>query len=123
MKIATPTSRLWHVADSDEKPSLGYVYDRMIKIHKAVITIFMNKFIKYGSYIKTTDDRWDRHLLWHLYVIACFFNLGFFFMIKKNLMWVQMWCKAWKICLTREAYAVIVKRQWGQIALELIRKF
>ena len=57
VKIAVPIVTLLHVVDADEKFSLGYVYEGMIKIHKAIMAIFKNKSSMYGSYIKIIDMR------------------------------------------------------------------
>ncbi|XP_039127035.1 uncharacterized protein LOC120263231 [Dioscorea cayenensis subsp. rotundata] len=62
VKIAAPIIRLLRVVDADEKPSLGYVYEGMIRIQKAIMAIFRNKSIMYGPYIKIIDERWDKHL-------------------------------------------------------------
>ncbi|XP_039118856.1 uncharacterized protein LOC120254989 [Dioscorea cayenensis subsp. rotundata] len=43
VKIAAPIIRLLRVVDADEKPSLGYVYEGMIRIRKAIMSIFKNK--------------------------------------------------------------------------------
>ncbi|XP_039128888.1 uncharacterized protein LOC120265020 [Dioscorea cayenensis subsp. rotundata] len=43
VKIVAPIIRLLRVVDADEKPSLGYVYEGMIRIRKAIMSIFRNK--------------------------------------------------------------------------------
>ncbi|XP_039145518.1 uncharacterized protein LOC120282732 [Dioscorea cayenensis subsp. rotundata] len=79
MKIAAPIIRLLSVVDADEKPLLGYVYEGMIRIQKAIMSIFRNKSTMYGPYIKIINDRWDKHFGRNLYAAAYFLNPTFLY--------------------------------------------
>ncbi|XP_039134542.1 uncharacterized protein LOC120271927 [Dioscorea cayenensis subsp. rotundata] len=79
VKIAAPIIRLLRVVDADEKPSLGYVYEGMIRIRKAIMAIFRNKSTMYGPYIKIIDERWDKHLRRNLHAAAYFLNPAFLY--------------------------------------------
>ncbi|XP_039128915.1 uncharacterized protein LOC120265061 [Dioscorea cayenensis subsp. rotundata] len=79
VKIAAPIIRFLRVVDADEKPSLGYVYEGMIRIRKAIMAIFRNKSTMYGPYIKIIDERWDKHLRRNLHAAAYFLNPAFLY--------------------------------------------
>ena len=57
VKIAAPIIRLLRVLDVEEKPSFGYVYEGTITIHKAIMAIFKDKSMTYGSFFKIIDER------------------------------------------------------------------
>ncbi|XP_039133224.1 uncharacterized protein LOC120270272 [Dioscorea cayenensis subsp. rotundata] len=59
-KIAPPIIRLLLVVDADEKPSLGYVYEGLIRIRKAIISIFRNKSTMYAAYFFNPAFLYDK---------------------------------------------------------------
>ncbi|XP_050222802.1 uncharacterized protein LOC126672894 [Mercurialis annua] len=79
VKIAGPLIRLLRLVDSDEKPSLGYVYEGMRRARKAIKHMFKKKKSLYAPYIKILDERWDKHLRKKLHVAAYFLNPAFIY--------------------------------------------
>ncbi|XP_050222704.1 uncharacterized protein LOC126672795 [Mercurialis annua] len=79
VKIAVPLIRLLRLVDSDEKPSLGYVYEGMRRARKAIKHMFKKKKSMYAHYIKILDERWDKHLRKKLHVAAYFLNPAFIY--------------------------------------------
>ena len=56
-KIMGPLMRLLRIYDSDEKPSLGYVYEGMWRVIKGVKELFRNKERFYGRYVDIINTR------------------------------------------------------------------
>ncbi|GAV89253.1 LOW QUALITY PROTEIN: DUF659 domain-containing protein/Dimer_Tnp_hAT domain-containing protein, partial [Cephalotus follicularis] len=67
IKVAAPIIRLLRIVDSDEKPSLGYVYEDMFITKMAIKNLFNNK------------KKMDRHLRKNLHVVAYFLNPAFMY--------------------------------------------
>ncbi|KAK8934050.1 hypothetical protein KSP39_PZI015506 [Platanthera zijinensis] len=76
-KVAGPLIRLLCIVDSDEKPSLGYVYDGMYRARKGIKLIFKNVKRLYKPYTLIIKDRWDRQLRQRLHSAAYFLNPSF----------------------------------------------
>ncbi|XP_039113715.1 uncharacterized protein LOC120249272 [Dioscorea cayenensis subsp. rotundata] len=79
VKIAAPIIKLLRVVDADEKPSLGYVYEGMFRIHKGIMSIFRDKQRLYDPYIKIVDERWDKHFRRNIHAAAYFLNPAFLY--------------------------------------------
>ncbi|GAV76727.1 LOW QUALITY PROTEIN: DUF659 domain-containing protein, partial [Cephalotus follicularis] len=78
IKVAAPIIRLLHIVDSDEKPSLGYVYEGMFRTRMVIKNLFNNKK-KYKLYTNLLKLRWDRHLRKNLHAVAYFLNPVFMY--------------------------------------------
>ncbi|XP_022865250.1 uncharacterized protein LOC111385112 [Olea europaea var. sylvestris] len=74
VKIVAPIIKLLQIVDSDEKPSLDYVYDGMHRARKGVKNIFLNKKRLYKPYTDIIKERWDKHLRLNIHAAAYFFN-------------------------------------------------
>ncbi|GAV68882.1 LOW QUALITY PROTEIN: DUF659 domain-containing protein, partial [Cephalotus follicularis] len=80
IKVVAPIIRLLRIVDSDEKPSLGYVYESMFRAKMAIKNLFNNKKKKwYKPYTNLLKLRWDRHLRKNLHAIAYFLNPVFMY--------------------------------------------
>ncbi|XP_039137129.1 uncharacterized protein LOC120274666 [Dioscorea cayenensis subsp. rotundata] len=79
VKIVAPIIKLLHVVDADEKPSLGYVYEGMIRIRKGIMSIFRDKQRLHDPYIKIVNERWDKHFQCNIYAAAYFLNPTFLY--------------------------------------------
>ncbi|XP_054819014.1 uncharacterized protein LOC129318311 [Prosopis cineraria] len=90
VKIVSPLIKLLRIVDSDEKPSLPYVYEGMQRAKKAIKTVFTNKKDQYKPYTDIIQARWDKHLKTNLYAAAYLLNLAFLydddFVHKRRLM-------------------------------------
>ena len=80
VKIVTPLVKLLRIVDSDEKPSLPYVYEGMYRAKLAIKETFKrDKVSKYKKYTKLVKDRWDRHLKGDLHAAACLLNPAYMY--------------------------------------------
>ncbi|GAV87386.1 LOW QUALITY PROTEIN: DUF659 domain-containing protein, partial [Cephalotus follicularis] len=79
IKVAAPIIRLLRIVDSDEKPSLGYVYECMFRIKMAIKNLFNNKKKWYKPYTNLLKLRWDRHLRKNLHAVAYSLNPAFMY--------------------------------------------
>ncbi|XP_054780732.1 uncharacterized protein LOC129288249 [Prosopis cineraria] len=90
VKIVFPLIKLLRIVDSDEKPSLPYVYEGMQRAKKAIKVVFNNKKDQYKPYTDIIQARWDKHLKTNLHVAAYLLNLAFLydddFVHKRRLM-------------------------------------
>ena len=78
-KLVGPLIRLLRIVDSDEKPSLGYVYEGMQRAKSAIKEMFRNKKTAYQPYTEIIKTRWDKHLKRSLHAAAYFLNPAFFY--------------------------------------------
>ncbi|CAN0902436.1 hypothetical protein LINGRAHAP2_LOCUS21967 [Linum grandiflorum] len=75
VRLTTPIVRFLRiVTDSDSKPALGYVYEGMLGVEKAIKAACDNVEADYKRYIDILKERWERHLNHDLIVAAYFFN-------------------------------------------------
>ncbi|XP_071922743.1 uncharacterized protein [Coffea arabica] len=77
VRIMGPIMRLLRICDSDEKPSLGYVYEGMWRVVNGIKELFKNKKKFYGPYIDIIDRRWDNMLKKDLHAAAFWLNPAF----------------------------------------------
>ena len=73
-KIMGPIMRLLRICASDDKPSLGFVYEGMWRVIKGVKELFKNKERLYGKYVGIIESRWDRMLRKNLHAAAFYLN-------------------------------------------------
>ncbi|XP_021979322.2 uncharacterized protein LOC110875431 [Helianthus annuus] len=74
VQVMTPILRLLRICDSDEKPSLGYVYEGMLRIRKGIKELFKRKRRNYKRYVDIIDARWDKILRKSLHAAAYWLN-------------------------------------------------
>ena len=78
-KLVGPLIRLLRIVDSDEKPSLGYVYEGMQRAKNAIKEMFRNRKTAYQPYTEIIKSRWDNHLKRSLHATTYFLNPAFFY--------------------------------------------
>nr|KAJ0213922.1 hypothetical protein LSAT_V11C400190050 [Lactuca sativa] len=87
VNVMTQMLRLLRICDSDEKPTLGYVYEGMYKAKKGIKKLFRNNRELYTPYINIIRNRRDMMLCKSLHAAACWLNSVFqydqFFCSKK----------------------------------------
>ncbi|KAG6525984.1 hypothetical protein ZIOFF_015958 [Zingiber officinale] len=77
MRIMGQLIRLLHVYDTDERPSLGYVYEGMYRAINDIKKLFKNKERSYKPYTDIINERWDRMLRKNLQATAYYLNPAF----------------------------------------------
>ncbi|XP_054797752.1 uncharacterized protein LOC129302885 [Prosopis cineraria] len=77
--LVGPLIRLLRIVDGDEKPSLGYVYEGMIRAKHGIKSFCNNNPHKYKPYIDILKARWDKHLKTSLHAAAYFLNPAFMY--------------------------------------------
>ncbi|XP_054816852.1 uncharacterized protein LOC129316449 [Prosopis cineraria] len=90
VKVVSPLIKLLRIVDSDEKPSLPYVYEGMQRAKKAIKATFNNKRDYYKPYTSIIQARWDKHFKTNLHAAAYLLNPAFLydenFVHKRRLM-------------------------------------
>ncbi|CAA7038795.1 unnamed protein product [Microthlaspi erraticum] len=79
VQIMAPLIRLLRICDSDEKPSLPYVYEGMYRARLGVKKIFKKEKRLYKPYTRIIDSRWDKMLRRDIYAAAYFLNPAFLY--------------------------------------------
>ncbi|GAV88399.1 LOW QUALITY PROTEIN: DUF659 domain-containing protein/Dimer_Tnp_hAT domain-containing protein, partial [Cephalotus follicularis] len=79
IKVAAPIISDIHIVDSDEKPSLGYVYEGMFRTKMTIKNLSNNKKKWYKPYTNLLNLRWDRHLRKNLHAVVYFLNPAFMY--------------------------------------------
>ncbi|CAN7058200.1 unnamed protein product [Brassica rapa subsp. trilocularis] len=79
VRIMAPMIRLLRVCDTDEKPSLPYVYEGMYRARLGIKKIFGKKKELYKPYTRIIKNRWDKMLRHDLHAAAYFFNPAFMY--------------------------------------------
>ncbi|KAJ4971497.1 hypothetical protein NE237_004596 [Protea cynaroides] len=79
LKVTKPLLAVLYLADSEERPSMGYIYDAMEKAKKAIIVAFNNKESDYFPYLKVIDRIWEEELHSPLHAAAYYLNPSIFY--------------------------------------------
>ncbi|CAN1136612.1 hypothetical protein LINPERHAP2_LOCUS9570 [Linum perenne] len=74
VKVVTPIMKLLRFVDSDEKPSLGYVYKGMTLIIEGIKNIYPDNESKYKPYIDIVEKWFDKHFRGDMHRAAYYFN-------------------------------------------------
>nr|XP_025652598.1 uncharacterized protein LOC112748584 [Arachis hypogaea] len=61
-KLVGPLIHLLRIVDADDKLSLGYVYEGMLRAEDAIKEMFRQSKTAYQPYIDIINSRWDKHL-------------------------------------------------------------
>ncbi|RYR39483.1 hypothetical protein Ahy_A09g045039 [Arachis hypogaea] len=87
-QIVSPLIKLLRFVDADDKPSLGIVYEGMLRSENGIKEMFKHRKSAYQPYTEIINSRWDKHLKKNLHAIAYFLNLSAFFLkiIENHLM-------------------------------------
>ncbi|XP_061358953.1 uncharacterized protein LOC133303104 [Gastrolobium bilobum] len=76
VKITEPLVWLLHLVDSEEKPSMGYLYQAFYKAREEMVKRFQRKKKKVEPYLKILDSRWDSQLRRNLHAAGYWLNPG-----------------------------------------------
>ncbi|PKU74497.1 hypothetical protein MA16_Dca003700 [Dendrobium catenatum] len=76
-KLFGPLIQLLRIMGSDEKPSLGFLYDGMYRARKAIKGMFRNAKRMYKPYTTIIKTRWDSQLKLGIHCAAYFLNPHF----------------------------------------------
>ncbi|WVZ65458.1 hypothetical protein U9M48_014817 [Paspalum notatum var. saurae] len=79
VKVTEPLLRVMRLVDSNENPSMGYLYDAMEKAKESIRRRMMHKACLYGPYVRVIDARMEKQLHSPLHAAGCFFNPGIYF--------------------------------------------
>ncbi|XP_028785362.1 uncharacterized protein LOC114741275 [Neltuma alba] len=79
VEVVKPLVRLLRIVDSDDRPSLGYIYEGMYRARKAIKSTFMNKKTLYKPYTRIIKRRWDTQLRQDLHTAAYVLNPAFLY--------------------------------------------
>ncbi|XP_028797413.1 uncharacterized protein LOC114752881 [Neltuma alba] len=74
VKIVSPLIKLLRIVDSDEKPSLPYVYEGMRRAKMAIKEMFKKNKDLYKPYTTIIQTRWDKHLKTNLHAASYLLN-------------------------------------------------
>lgn len=77
VRVMTTLIRLLRLCDTDEKPSLGYIYEGIFRARMGIMNIFKNKKKLYKPYIDIIDNRWDCMLRQDLHAAVYYLNPAF----------------------------------------------
>ncbi|XP_028797889.1 uncharacterized protein LOC114753361 [Neltuma alba] len=74
VKIVSPLIKLLRIVNSNEKPSLPYVYEGMRRAKIAIKEMFKKNKELYKPYTRIIQTRWDRHLKTNLHAVSYLLN-------------------------------------------------
>ena len=75
----SPLIKLLRIVDSDEKPSMPYVYEGMQRAKNVIKDVFQKKKEQYKPYTNIIQSRWDKHLKTELHAAAYLLNPAFLY--------------------------------------------
>ncbi|XP_016206325.1 uncharacterized protein LOC107646671 [Arachis ipaensis] len=78
-KIVSPLIKLLKLVDADDKPSLGIIYEGMMRSENRIKEMFKHSKIAYQPYTEIINSRWDKHLKKNLHAATYFLNPACFF--------------------------------------------
>uniref|UniRef100_A0ACD5XUR6 Uncharacterized protein n=1 Tax=Avena sativa TaxID=4498 RepID=A0ACD5XUR6_AVESA len=79
VKVTEPLLRVLRLVDSNEKPSMGYLYDAMEKAKESIRRRLMHNACLYGRYVRVIDAMLEKQLHSPLHAAGCFFNPSIYF--------------------------------------------
>lgn len=79
LNVVKPLLSVLHLMDSEDRPSVGYVYDAMEKAKKSIILAFKNAESDYISYLKIIDHIWQKEFHSPLHAAAHYLNPSVFY--------------------------------------------
>ncbi|KAI3860363.1 hypothetical protein MKX03_007119, partial [Papaver bracteatum] len=74
VKISEPFVRVLRMVDSEDKPAMGFLYDRIIKVKDAVSNVFNGKKRDYEPYMKIINSRLDKHFKKNIHIMGYWLN-------------------------------------------------
>ncbi|XP_075665181.1 uncharacterized protein LOC142634813 [Castanea sativa] len=75
--IMSPLIRLLRIFDSDEKPTMGYVYNGMYRVIDGIKKNFKDKKRLWEPYVNIIKDRWDNRFYRDIHAAAYWLNHAF----------------------------------------------
>nr|XP_025653463.1 uncharacterized protein LOC112749428 [Arachis hypogaea] len=78
-QIVSPLIKLLRLVDADDKPSLGIVYEGMLRLENGIKEMFKHRKSAYQPYTEIINSRCDKHLKKNLHAAAYFLNPDCFF--------------------------------------------
>ncbi|XP_038690022.1 uncharacterized protein LOC119988871 isoform X2 [Tripterygium wilfordii] len=79
LKIVEPLLSVLHLMDSEERPSVGHIYNAMEKAKQSIIRTFNNSESEFLPYLKIIDDIWQEEFQSPLHAAACYLNPSVFY--------------------------------------------
>lgn len=79
VKVTEPLIRVLRLVDSDERPSMGYLFEAMEGAKESIRLRMKNKASLCGPYLRVIDTWWDKQLSSPLHAAGCFLNPGIYF--------------------------------------------
>lgn len=79
VEIVKPLIKLLRIVDSDDRPSLGYIYEGMRRVRGAIKATFMHNKNLYSPYTKILKKRWENQLRKEIHAAAYFLNPAFLY--------------------------------------------
>ena len=74
VQLTEPLVRVLRLVDSDDRPSMGYLYMAMHKAREELLKRFQRKRKRVDVYLKIIDSRWDRQLHKNLHAAGYWLN-------------------------------------------------
>ena len=69
--------RLLRIVDCDERPSIGYAYEGIYKVHLGIKKLFNHNKRLYKPYTEIIKQRWDQQLKKNIHSVAYWLNSCF----------------------------------------------
>ncbi|KAL5800550.1 hypothetical protein ACOSQ3_033630 [Xanthoceras sorbifolium] len=79
LKVTKPLLSVLHLMESEERPSVGYIYDAMEKAKKIIIEAFDDKEFDLMPYLKVIDHIWQEEFHSPLHAAAYYLNPSVFY--------------------------------------------
>ncbi|XP_073111156.1 uncharacterized protein [Elaeis guineensis] len=74
VKLTEPLIRVLRIVDSDDRPSMGYLYHAMHQARDEMIKRFRRRKIVVEPYLRIVDSRWDLQLHQNLHAAGFWLN-------------------------------------------------
>ncbi|XP_039687989.1 uncharacterized protein [Medicago truncatula] len=74
VKLTEPLVGVLRLVDSEDKPSMGFLYRNMYKAREEMVKRFQRNKTKVEPYLKIIDDRWDSQLRKNLHAAGYWLN-------------------------------------------------
>ncbi|XP_015934899.1 uncharacterized protein LOC107460985 [Arachis duranensis] len=69
-QIVSPLIKLLRFVDADDKPSLGIIYEGMLRSENGIKEMFKHRKSAYQPYTEIINSRWDKHLKKNIHAAA-----------------------------------------------------
>ncbi|KAK4836636.1 hypothetical protein QYF36_025628 [Acer negundo] len=79
LKVTKPLLSVLHLMESEERPSVGYIYDAMEKAKKSIVEAFDDKEFDLMPYLKVIDHKWQEEFHSPLHAAAYYLNPSVFY--------------------------------------------